>query len=156
MMTWMLDWMIALPGLSRRKGPWHPVTNRIDDRLPAMSQIVGVELGDVRRAYSLDYLREQQVVNDEIGDQPIVIFYDAKMIRGPSFPSGQWPGPLLPTNIRGRGRGNVRRDALDVRGVELSPHGDNAARHLDPVPHFGKAFWFSWSMFKNGTEVIAS
>lgn len=157
MMTWMLDWMIALPGLSQRKSPWHPVTNRIDDRLPAMSQIVGVEFRDVRRAYSLDYVRKHQVINDEIGGEPIVIFYDAERDTGAVF-SRRANGQVLsfqPTT-EAVAVETSSQTRWDVRGVELSPQGDNVDRHLDPLPHFGKTFWFSWYMFKDGTEVIAS
>ena len=44
-----------------------------DDRLPALSRVVGITEGDVTVAYSFDQAVASGVINDEVGGQPIVV-----------------------------------------------------------------------------------
>ncbi|HKJ77239.1 MAG TPA: DUF3179 domain-containing protein [Gammaproteobacteria bacterium] len=44
-----------------------------DPRLPAMARVLGVERGDAIRVYPLSVLEERPVINDDVGDRPIVV-----------------------------------------------------------------------------------
>lgn len=58
-----------------------PVSERaMDERLMAGEMVLGVELGDARRAYPLERLGDA-AVNDRLGGEPVVVFSAA---RGPS------------------------------------------------------------------------
>jgi hypothetical protein len=41
----------------------------------------------------------------------------------------------------------------DITGVEYSRDTQASGRKLKPIPHFGKLFWFSWSLFKSQTDI---
>ncbi len=46
-----------------------------DGRQPPMIRVLGVELNDQARAYPFPELEEHPVVHDEVGDEPIVVFW---------------------------------------------------------------------------------
>ena len=46
-----------------------------DPRLPTMERLVALELGGVPKAYPFDLLREERVINDEVGGEPVVVFW---------------------------------------------------------------------------------
>ena len=52
----------------------------VDPRLPAMTYVIGVENGGSRKAYPLSTLKTLKVINDNIGNENVVLFYDADMI----------------------------------------------------------------------------
>lgn len=56
------------PDFRRTIGRW-------DQRLPHNTLVLGVSAGHAARAYRLEDLRERLVVNDEVGGEPIVIFF---------------------------------------------------------------------------------
>ncbi len=49
-----------------------------DKRLPMHAEIAGVSFGGVDKAYPLEILREQGIINDRVGGQDIAIIYDAE------------------------------------------------------------------------------
>lgn len=156
MVGWMLKMMVPLSKLVRRKGPWHPVRGRIDGRLPAMSMVIGVEVKGEACAYPLSLLREQPVLNDTIGGEPIGIFYDRELDTGQVFYRRLEGKVLTFQPILGAAKNLVAQDEetrsrWDVTG--RAREGALAGRSLSPIPHFNKAFWFTWSLFKPGTAV---
>ncbi len=48
--------------------------NPIDQRLPAMERVLGVTVESHSRVYPFSVLKNQPVINDQIGDTPIVVF----------------------------------------------------------------------------------
>lgn len=50
-------------------------TGEPDDRLPEMERVVGVVVNDVAVAYPFSVLAEQVVINDEVGGEPVAVFY---------------------------------------------------------------------------------
>ena len=56
--------------------PTFPGTIEVDDdRLDAHALLHGVRIGDAARAYPYAVLREQRIVNDELGGQPITVWF---------------------------------------------------------------------------------
>ena len=64
------------PGYSSQSGPaiqFH--AGDVDDRLHPMARVVGVSVGEDHAAYAFDALAEDRVVNDEVGDAPVVVLW---------------------------------------------------------------------------------
>ena len=155
MVAAMLGVLIPINRLARRKSPWHRVRGKLDKRLPAMSFVFGVERGGECCAYPIEALGQTPVVNDTLGGEPIVVFYDAARDMGAVF-SRRVNGHVLTFNAEQGGDGIVARDVetdtrWDVTGAARG--GSLADRALTPLPHYNKLFWFSWALFKPGTRI---
>ncbi len=154
----MLQMMIPVHRLARRKKPWHRIRGKLDGRLPAMSFVFGVELGGETCGYPVSALRDDPVLNDTVGGEAVVVFYDPEGDVGAVF-SRQVDGRSLTfRKAEGRGEGIVAEDEetgslWDLTG--RAREGELAARTLDAVPHYNKLFWFSWALFKPETRVYA-
>jgi hypothetical protein len=156
MLTWMLSWMIPLPGLMQRQKPWHPLKGDLDEKLPAMAPVFGVEVGEERKAYPLSVVRSRGVINDTVGRVPIVVLYDTELDTGSVF-ARQVDGRAL--SFRSSPKKGSRMVAVDEETRSLwdvmgkAREGSLAGKELTPLPHFGKVFWFSWAAFRPGTKV---
>ena len=62
-------------GYSSGSGPFFPVTGEIDTRYPALERVVGVTIGDSAKAFPFSEINVVGVVNDTLGETPIVIFW---------------------------------------------------------------------------------
>ncbi len=49
----------------------------LDDRLPALSRVVGVNIGEQAKAYPFDDLAAVRVINDTLGETPITVIWGA-------------------------------------------------------------------------------
>jgi len=154
MMSRMLDWMIPLEGLSARSKPWHPVNGSLDTALEQMEMVVGVDVADEPRAYPMQELADRPVINDTLGGEPIVVMYDRRLDIAGVF-SRRCDGAVLDFNSGDSPGIGVAddRSRWDITGAELTPDGTGQGRQLDTIPHFGKLFWFSWSLFKPDTTI---
>ena len=47
----------------------------VDARLKPMSNVLGVEVGDQRKAFPIDSLKERACFNDSVGDQDVAVFW---------------------------------------------------------------------------------
>ncbi len=140
-----------------------PVWLRSDD-LYLKQYVYGLRMGGARKAYPVDVLAEERVVNDVFNDQPIVLVTEQAIDTfgisrvGPVlYPSGGevrafergerrfYPGPEDGTVVDATGaEWTVTEDAL------VGPNGEHLARisgHL--------AFWFGWYAFFPETELYA-
>ena len=140
-----------------------PVWQRSED-LYLKQYVYGLRMGGARKAYPIDVLAEEHVVNDVFNDQPIVLVTEREIDTlgysrvGPVlYPSGGevrafergerrfYPGPEEGTVVDATGaEWEVTEDAL------VGPNGERLARisgHL--------AFWFGWYAFFPETELYA-
>lgn len=79
--------VLAIPASFRRQYGINPYSGydslttpflyrgEIDDRLPAMERVVGIELDDVVMAYAFEDAASAGAINDQIGETAIVIFH---------------------------------------------------------------------------------
>lgn len=152
----MLMTMIPLSRLAARDKPWHVVRRAIDDRLPAMSFVFGVEIGGDTCAYPAKALETSPVVNDTVGGTPIVVLFDRQHDIGEIF-SRQVADHTLSFEQTDDDAGSlVARDRETGTTWSVSGHalaGPLAGTALSPAPHWNQLFWFSWSTFKPGTRV---
>jgi Protein of unknown function (DUF3179) len=130
-----------------------------DPRRPPKERVVGVTLGREARAYPWALLEQRGVVQDRIGDEPVVIFYrpgtlsalDASQIaqsRAVGATAVFRPvveGRTLTFEVAGEGfrdRETGSRWNLLGRAVQ----GPLAGKRLPAIPHVD-AFWFAWAAF---------
>lgn len=152
----MLQWMVPVPKLAKRSTPFHRVRGQLDDRLPAMSLVYGVEVNGDSCAYPGSYVEQSRVIDDTVGQQSIVVLFDAQHAVGNVY-SRQIGGKTLSFSpASGPPSGVVARDAesgslWDVNGVAVA--GELSKQSLRPIAHFNKLFWFSWALFKPHTRL---
>jgi hypothetical protein len=135
----------------RKNQPLTEIPRGIDQRVPSNDLVLGVEAGDLERAYVLDDLLERGgVVNDTLGGIEIVA------LAGP----GDYTAIAFERTVDGRtllfraDEGAVIDDATesrwDLRGYALS--GPLAGTRLTFVPsHIEK--WFSWAAYHPRTDL---
>jgi hypothetical protein len=131
----------------------------VDDRLPAMERVVGVAIADEAVAYPFSLLAAQRVVNDEVGEQPLVIFYSPATLSALDqavIEQSAAVGSAVPYDPRvGEHHltfewdGGVFRDqqtgsAWDVTGRAIE--GEMAGTRLAVISH-ANHFWFAFQAF---------
>ena len=137
----------------------------LDGRLPAMQRIVGVNDDDVAVAYPFTLFRSVPVVNDSVGDQDIVIFYNPETLSG--FMGSGLSGRdavgstgVYDPNLDGEKLTFELRDDVIVdakTGSEWNIFGEAesgplAGKSLQPVIH-ANHFWFAWRVFYPETVI---
>ncbi|MCH7739103.1 MAG: DUF3179 domain-containing protein [Chloroflexi bacterium] len=139
-----------------------------DRRIPVIERVAAFDLGTGPAAYAFSFLKENPVVNDALGDIPIVIFFDDRTES--AFLSNQGDGEV---NISGASTAFFRELGdrtltfrLDGDGVirdeqtgsgwdrfGLATSGELEGEELVSVIH-GDHFWFAWAAFKPDTALI--
>ena len=155
----MLDMMVAIPKLEARDTPFHDLTTAVDDRLPAMSYVFGIERDGERVAVPRTVLDEYPVINETVGGTAITVLYDPEREIGNVF------------HRRVRGRVLTFSPALDgpveavARDDETGTYwtlsgeaiaGELGGTTLEQHPHWDDLFWFSWAAFRPDTRVVPS
>lgn len=152
----MLMKMIPLSRLAARDKPWHVVRSAIDTRLPAMSFVFGVEINDDKCAYPTKALAANPVINDTVGDEPIVVLYDKAHDIGQVFMRKIDKHVLTFEQVKTKGGSLSVRDKETGTEWNVSGHALKGAlkgERLTPAPHWNQLFWFSWATFKRGTRI---
>ncbi|MFQ5550158.1 MAG: DUF3179 domain-containing (seleno)protein, partial [Gemmatimonadales bacterium] len=138
----------------------------LDDRLRPMERVVAVKLGIEVVAYPFSSLERDRVVNDEVGDVELVVFWapgtssalDARRIdRGRDIGAGtvysrRFDGRTLRFEAAGDGRFRDRETGSLWTVTGRATTGPLAGAQLTPVQH-GNHFWFAWSVFQPLTDV---
>ncbi len=139
---------------------------RTPDQLPPMARVLAVELEGETVAYDYETLQAHQVVNDTVGDSPIVVLWQAgvasaldRSILADGRDVGtvvaflrDLDGETLTFTLDG---GSMVDESTGTRwnifgqGVE----GAYAGQQLTPVVGVNH-FWFSWAAFKPETRVF--
>ena len=135
-------------------GTMFPIWNR-DVRLDTKDEVLALSIDDVHKAYPVDVLQRERVVNDEVGGAEVVVISssaspDARVYArdGRRFvlPTGGTPAVGLPTLLTESdgAEWQVTEDAL----VNTA----DASQTLPRLPsHY--AFWFGWYAFRPDTLV---
>ncbi len=138
-----------------------------DPRRPPKERVVGVAIGEVRRAYPFPLLEKHRVAHDTVAGQAIVIFYQtgtlsaldesdiarSRAVGATSVFSARLGDRTLsfeatPEGVRDRQTGS--RWEFFGRAVA----GALAGQRLTPVQHVD-AFWFAWAAFNPTTTIWA-
>ncbi len=133
---------------------------RTDDRLYVKEYVVGLVRNDIIRAYPFSVLNDAPVVNDTVGDEPVLVTFDANSGAGVVF-SRVVDGQTLtfealnpeadstdePLYVQDT-ETNTRWFALTGEAVE----GELAGKKLEQIPTT-LSFWFGWKDFYPDTEI---
>ena len=152
----MLMTMIPLSRLAARDKPWHLLHKEIDAKLPAMSFVFGVEINAEACAYPVLALKDDPVINDTVGGEPVVVLYDKTHDIGEAFLRRVGDRVLTFVDATGESGSLVARDEETGTTWNVSGHatdGELTGAKLDPAPHWNQLFWFSWAAFKEGTRI---
>ena len=140
----------------------------VDDRLRPMERIVGVSgLNGESRGYPLADLQESSIIEDRLGDVPLVIFWKtgtASALDARDITAGKdigttgvyqrtVEGEVLTFTAAGDGtfRDEQTGSTWDIFGKALE--GPLAGESLESIAHVD-TFWFVWSAFQ-GPESLA-
>lgn len=141
----------------------------IDDALPALSRVVGVEGDGAYRSYPFELLADRRVINDDVGGSPIVVFW------GGDTTDALDRGSIA--DSRSVGTGIAFDPVVDDRRLVFEPGpadstfvdlktgstwtvlghavaGDLAGSQLQMLPHRNE-FWFVWQAFFGADTVYA-
>ena len=131
-------------------GTMFPVPG-LDDLLAAKDLVVGVQANGAATAYPIGLLREERVINDTVGGEPVVAIaaFGSQAVRvyeraDETFALPEGAGAELPDTIVD-GRGDV------WRVTEEALVNDEGTR-LSRVPSI-TAFWLGWSSFHPETKL---
>jgi hypothetical protein len=138
----------------------------VDERLPAMERVVAVTLDGKDVGYPYSVLREVRVVNDEIGDREIAVFFnsgtssalgarriaEAADVGAAGVFDRRHNGETLTFVADGdRIVDEETGSEWNILGVAVS--GPLEGEALEPIVH-GNHFWFSWAAFKPDTRIF--
>ncbi|NJN83857.1 MAG: DUF3179 domain-containing protein [Caldilineaceae bacterium] len=135
-------------------------TGEMDNRLPPVERVVGIDLdGDVM-AYPFSQLAEVGVINDEVGEMPLVVFHKpgtASALNDSTISQGvdigavavyerDLGGQTLTFEANGDGTFNDVETSSRWNLLGEAIDGELSGEQLTPVISFDH-FWFAWSAF---------
>ncbi len=139
-----------------------------DGRLPPMEKVIGVKLDEQRKAYPYSITRKQQVINDTVGNMPLLIIHtdgatsamDAARIAE-SKESGSTG--VFKRTLEGQKLSFVVKDGniIDEQTGSVwtvtghAQEGTHKGQELEPVT-FGDYFAFAWLVFWPDTEIYTN
>lgn len=125
--------------------------SEFDDRLHPKTIVLGISDGGVARAYPLAEVRSAGVVNDTVGELPVVVTVDAgdNLVAYERAVDGETLTFEADTEATIRGGGTTWRRSSG-RAVDGSLEGSTLDRANDRSP----MFWFSWADVYPDTEIF--
>ena len=137
------------------EGSAPPGVLRVDDRLKPKTMVLGLAVGGSDEAFPLSILRQERVINQEIGGQPVVVVHQPSSDTTTAFIARVKGTPLKfhPANAEAtelideqtKSRWNPYGDCNSgaFKGSQLT------SLILEPE------YWFAWSEFHPGTKIYA-
>ncbi len=141
----------------------------VDDRLPALSRVVGVDLNGETKAYPFDAIASERAINDTVGGAPVAILWG-----GSTSDALDQERIGISASI---GTGLALDPVVDNQTLTFSPAGDDtftdaetgstwtvlgvatdgplAGTELEVVVHRNE-FWFAWQAFFGADNVYMS
>lgn len=126
----------------------------LDGRLPPRETVAGVEVGGDALALPFPELRIARVVNERVGDLPVLVVHQPASDTTTAF-DARVKGRVLRFEPAGADAAMVRdretRSTWDAYGLALEgPLKGTQLTRIALVPQF----WFAWSQFRPGTRVF--
>jgi hypothetical protein len=127
-----------------------------DDRLDTKAFIIGVELDNASVAYPASELQQQPVINDNVGDDALLVVFDPATASGIVF-DRTVDGQELTFSVVGDGQTllDAETGSTWVARTGIALDGPLAGTRLE---HFKstRSFWFGWKDFHPDTIVYGS
>jgi hypothetical protein len=142
-------------GYSPSKSAPADVVHR-DDRLKAYTKIIGLTVGDASRAFPLEALDRARIVNEELGDLPILVVHQPKSDTTTAFVA-RANGQRLTFEEANAGATELidreTRSRWDSYGTCTS--GKLKGAQLEMLI-MEPEYWFAWSEFHPKTTIFTS
>lgn len=124
-----------------------------DTRLPDREIVVGITLGGQAKAYQESAVLSAGVLNDVVGEVPVLVVVDpvSSLIR--FFLRQTANGTLTFAQVGGVLRDEQTHSVWSVQGLALS--GALAGTQLEEIAGL-PAYWFAWATFHPGTALYPS
>ena len=131
-----------------------PVWNR-DDRLATKQSVLALSVGDVHKAYPVDVLRGERVINDRVGDTDVILLGSPISSAGRAYAS---EGLRFALPDDSSGTLGLPDTLVDADGVEWRVTEGALVSSVDPTQTLGRlashiSFWFAWFAFHPDTQV---
>ena len=137
----------------------------INGKLPPMARVLAIDLHNETAAYPYQTLEEEGVINDRVGDEAIVVFWNAgtaSALDATIIADGKDVGAATAyrRTMNGKQLDFTMEDGL-IRDEQTSSvwnifgeatEGELRGKRLESIPAFNH-FWFSWSVFRPDTRV---
>lgn len=155
-------------GYDSKRAPMPGFFNaELDGKLPAMERVVALEVAGEAIAVPFSALARRPVIEVDLGGRPMVVFWSpgtASALDADQIAQGRdvgATGVFAPTlggrrlhfRPAGDGRFTDRETGSTWTISGRAVAGPLAGRQLEPVAH-GNHFWFAWSVFQPGTEIV--
>jgi len=133
----------------------YPLQYRLDERLPMKSLVLGLVADNQARAYPVDVIAEQKVINDQLGNSSLAIFcvddymqvFDSCIDRDNTL-------TFAASDQADRFLDAESGSEWSATGVCVS--GPYEGRQLSAIPHYNKIFWYVWSDYFPGSEIFGN
>jgi hypothetical protein len=129
-----------------------PISNK-DDRLGLKEAVVGLENGGINKAYSLQDIQKQKVINDHINNKSVALFslYPSMVRVFDPVLNGQ----TLIFIYDSRNNAFIDKQTGSQWNFEgKSIEGPLKGNQLLRLP-FDEGFWFEWAAFRPATEIYS-
>ena len=127
-------------------------TQYIDDRLMDKALVVGVRINESYRAYPFRSFRRKSIINDEVGDVPVLAFHDLKSNATAVF-LRTVEGQALTFEAE---RGYIVKDVTTETTWNLitgiATEGKLKGHTLERLPAMN-IYWFAWARYHPETTV---
>ncbi len=133
----------------------YPLQHELDERLPLKSWVLGLVADNQTRAYPVDVIERQKVINDRLGDSSVVIFcvddymqvFDSCIDRDNTL-------TFAASDQADRFLDAESGSEWSATGACVS--GTYEGRQLSAIPHYNKIFWYVWSDYFPGSEIFGN
>ena len=133
---------------------FHGMVNITDTRFRARETVLGVQVGDVFKAYPFSNLGELAVINDEINGEPVLVLFDSKSQIASAFSRKVDESILEFWEV-------IEGDLVMIRDENSGSLWDFEGRAIaDKLQgtklerlRYHNAFWFAWADFHPDTLV---
>ena len=132
----------------------YPVPNR-SDALDTKEVVLGLSVGDAHKAYPVDVLQSERVVNDALGDVEIVVIASSESQAASAY---ERRGQRFAIGAEDSTAGGLPTALLDSDGVSWHVTDDYLVSTADPPGRLKRlpthmSFWFGWYAFHLDTGI---
>ena len=140
-------------GVRRQPESSFPVWDK-SDRLPEKSEVLGLIVNGEARAYPVETLQQQPVLNDTLGGRGLVVITPGEGAGARAF---QRDGQEF-AKVRFAGDGAASVIVVDQGGDEWRLEEDALVKVSDPAQRLDRlpshvSYWFGWYAFHTATEI---
>jgi hypothetical protein len=154
----MLRWFLRRQFDPATKRPVFRTIPRFDGRLHPKSEVIGLSHQGIQKAYALEALRGRQVVNDQLGDLPVVLVCDTARDIVEVFERTTQEQVLTfapsPTHAAFSFQDGTTGSVWNIKGEAID--GPAQGQRLKPVAHASRVLWMIWYNYFPDTLVEAT